>query len=47
MKIKVLIMLKIIIKGKNHKDQRIRYKWKEFLNIKIRIKSLSKKTITA
>ena len=43
MKTKVLIMLKIIIKDKNHKDQGIQFKWKEFLNIKILLKFHSKK----
>jgi len=43
MKTKVLIMLKIIIKGKNHKDLGIQLKWKEFLNIKLLLKFLSKK----
>ena len=42
MKIKVLIILKININDKSHKDLKIQFKWKEFLNIKIRLNFHSK-----
>jgi len=43
MKTKVMMKSNIIIKGKNHKDQGIQFKWKEFLNKKLFLKFLSKK----